>query len=416
VLVGLTGGLVVWFYTLLLPSFADARLLPASFLREGPFGVEFLRPQALFGLDGMDPISNTMFWSALVNVGAFVGISLIARPDPAERAQATQFVDSLAEPPTPRRWLVPATVGQVRGLLKRFLGRSGAEQALRSYPGRYDPAATADPELVQHVETLLAGSVGAASARLVVASVAGEEQFRSNEVMELLDEASQVAALEERHRIARELHDSVSQALFSMTLHTRAAELALEKEGGDREGKAAQSLAELRNLTQGALAEMRGLIFQLRAEALHNDGLAVAVRKHATAVATWSGLDVNVDAPEQRLPLEERAEEGVYRVIQEALSNSVSHARARHIDVRLVYQADPAEPMPDGTLLVEITDDGIGFDPRAPRPGHHGLEGMRERVEELGGRFAVDSRRGSTTVRAVLPGILRQQLSGTEAR
>jgi Na+/proline symporter len=98
VLVGLVAGFAAWAYTLLLPSFADAGLLPASFLREGPLGIELLRPQQLFGLAGMDPISHAMFWSALLNIGGYVAVSLAGRPNAAERAQAVQFVEILAEP------------------------------------------------------------------------------------------------------------------------------------------------------------------------------------------------------------------------------------------------------------------------------------------------------------------------------
>ena len=411
VLVGLVAGFAVWAYTMLLPSFADAGLLPAAFLEQGPFGIELLRPEQLFGLTGMDPVSHAMFWSALLNIGGYVGVSLAGRPGAAERAQAVQFVEALAEPATAARWHGRVTVGELRELLRRFIGRAGAERALRSHP--VDPARPvsadeqAHPELVQHIETVLAGSVGAASARLVVASVAGEEQLRTGEVIEIIDEAAHVAALEERHRLARELHDSVSQALFSMTLHTRAMELAMRKEGVDPHGPAARNLTELRSLTQGALTEMRALIFQLRPEALHQEGLAVAIQRHAAAVASREELAVTVTAPDERLPLAERAEEELFRVVQEALNNSVKHAGAGQVSIRLERSAEPAE-----TLVIEVSDDGVGFDPEAPRPGHLGLNGMRERTEHLGGRLTIASRNGSTTVRAVLPGILRQATAG----
>ncbi|MBQ0986230.1 SpoIIE family protein phosphatase [Streptomyces sp. F63] len=193
VLVGLVAGFAVWAYTLVLPTFADAGLLSASFLREGPLGLGLLRPQQLFGLAGMDPISHAMFWSALLNFGGYVAVSLADRPDAAERAQAVQFVDVLEEPVRERRWQVRATVGELQSLLERFLGREGAQRALRSYPGRKpgSPAAEAPPELVHHAEAQLVGSVGAASARLAVAAVAGEEEVGTDEVMEMIGEASQ---------------------------------------------------------------------------------------------------------------------------------------------------------------------------------------------------------------------------------
>jgi len=408
-LAGLAAGFAVWVYTLLLPTFAQARLLPASLVRSGPWGLHLLRPTQLFGLTGMDAVSQAMFWSLLANVGLYVAVSLASRPSPAEQSQAVLFVDALADPAGARRWRGRASVGEVRALAERFLGPAGVEKALREH-GRErkldtSPGAVADPELLEYVEALLVGSVGATCARLVVASVVDEEQRGPDKLIAIVDEASQLAALEERHRLARELHDSVSQALFSMTLHTRAMELAIQREGLDPDGPVCQNLAELRNLTQSALTEMRALIFQLRPGALHEEGLTAAVRRHAAAVAAQEGLDVRVDAPQDCLPLDDRAEEELFRITQEAVRNSVKHAHANRIDIRLAEDAAAT-----GTLIVEVTDDGVGFWPDAPHPGHLGLKSMRERAERLGGRLTVDScPAGPTAVRAVLPAILRQQ-------
>jgi signal transduction histidine kinase len=187
-----------------------------------------------------------------------------------------------------------------------------------------------------------------------------------------------------------------------MTLHTRAVQLAAQQQGWDPQSRIVRGLAELRELTQGALTEMRALIFQLRPDALHEEGLVVAIRRHAAAVAAREGFDVSVHAPDERLPLDDRAEEELFRVVQEALHNSVKHARPSRVDIRL---DEPAGTV--GTLVVEVTDDGVGFDPDVPRSGHMGLDSMHERTQRLGGRFTVDSSpAGSTTVRAVLPDIL----------
>jgi signal transduction histidine kinase/DNA-binding LacI/PurR family transcriptional regulator len=210
---------------------------------------------------------------------------------------------------------------------------------------------------------------------------------------------------EERHRLAGELHDSVSQALFSMNLHTRAVQLAVQQQGVDPDGRIARGLAELRNLTQEALTEMRALILQLRPDALHEEGLIAAVRRHASAVASREGIDVRVLADGDHLPLKEDAERELFRVVQEALHNSVKHARPGRVDIRL---AEPAGA--PGTLVVEVTDDGIGFDPTIPYPGHLGLAGMRERTARLGGSFTVNSCPTGTTVRLVLADILGRPL------
>ncbi len=207
---------------------------------------------------------------------------------------------------------------------------------------------------------------------------------------------------EERHRLASDLHDSVSQTLFSMTLHTRALQLGVQQ-SGDGHGRLVRGLAELRNLTHSALSDMRSLIFQLRPDTLHDEGLVNVVRKHAHDVASRENLDVRVQASEDRLPLDERAEEELLRVIQEALHNSVKHARASRVDIRLVESAEVP-----GTLVVEVTDDGVGFDPDIRRPGHLGLETMRERTVRLGGRLTFESSSVGSTVRAVLPDLLLQ--------
>jgi len=217
----------------------------------------------------------------------------------------------------------------------------------------------------------------------------------------LLGEVEGKAALEERHRLARELHDSVSQALFSMNLTARATQIAVQQAGVDPDGPVARGMAQLLELTQGALAEMRALIFQLRPEALHEEGLTAAVRKHAAAVAAREGLEVHVYADEDRLPLEEVAEEELLRVVQEAVHNCVKHAHPHHVDIRLAgVTGDP------GSLVVEIEDDGCGFEPSAPHPGHLGLDTMRERTERLGGRLVVESSSAGSRIRAVLPGVL----------
>ncbi|SDP98840.1 histidine kinase [Lentzea jiangxiensis] len=401
VFAGLLGGFVVWAYTLLIPTFTDAGIVDLAFLRDGPFGIEALRPYALFGMTGMEPVVHSLFWSMLVNLGAFLTVSLLGRTSAAECAEAVVFVDGVDS----RRTLTrrsPVTVRSLRDLLERFVGRTTARKALDDFADqRAMPlalGADAPNGLVEHVESVLAGSVGTASARILVSSVVSEEKLTAEEIIDLLDEASQFATLEERHRLARELHDSVSQALFSMTLHTRAVELAVVKEGNDPEGAVVQGLAELRSLTQGALAEMRAALFQLRPDALHEDGLVQAIRQKAKAIAAREGIDVHVDTSHDRLELDERSEAELFRVVQEAAYNSVKHADPTRIDIRIHRK--------DGHLVVEVTDDGKGFDTTGTFPGHLGLGCMRERITKIGGELTITSPpEGSTTVRAVVPNV-----------
>jgi signal transduction histidine kinase len=247
-----------------------------------------------------------------------------------------------------------------------------------------------------HVSRILA-KLGAAS-RVEIARVVIGEHDRAATA-----ELAETHRREERLRLAGELHDSVSQALFSISLHTRAMQLAAEQRGWDDQDPVVRGLADLRALSQGALAETRELIFQLRPEELHREGLAAALRRHAVAVTARENFPVEVHAPQQRLPLSEQAEEELFRLIREAVHNSVKHARPNRIDIRL--QESTEAP---GTLVVEVADDGAGFDPTASHQGHLGLQTMRERTGRLGASLSIDSAPGAgCTVRVVLPAALR---------
>jgi PAS domain S-box-containing protein len=223
----------------------------------------------------------------------------------------------------------------------------------------------------------------------------------------LFRRAQAVASAETRQAIARDLHDSVSQTLFSVTLQVRAAQAALRKIGLGEDHPAAWALAEVSELNHGALAEMRALIFELRPGALAEEGLAAAVSKHAAAVAAREGIDVVVTGPADRLPLSPEAEEQLYRLTQEALNNVIKHARTMTASVAVT--SGPAE------VTVVIRDDGIGFDPSFGRPGHLGLASMRERVTRLGGRLDIASAPGAgTTITATIPaGLPPDQGGGT---
>jgi PAS domain S-box-containing protein len=212
----------------------------------------------------------------------------------------------------------------------------------------------------------------------------------------LFRRARAVAAAETRQALARDLHDSVSQTLFSVTLQVRAAQAELRTAGLGEDHPAARALAEVSELNQGALAEMRALIFELRPGALAEEGLVAAVSEHAAAIAAREGIDVDVTGPADRLLLSPEAEEQLYRLTQEALNNVVKHART--VAASVAVTADSSE------VTVVIHDDGIGFDPALGRPGHMGLASMRERVTRLGGRLDVVSAPGrGTTITATVP-------------
>ncbi|AXS80191.1 sensor histidine kinase [Dechloromonas sp. HYN0024] len=198
---GLLAGFVVWLYTLLLPSFAKSGWMPSGFIETGLFGIGWLKAQALFGLAGMDEISHCLWWSMLANIGAYVGVSLHSRPDAVEASQAERFVDVFrfdARNAEARLWRGKASPDALVGLLERFLGATRARQQLAAYAGARKVAdwrkLPADADFVEFAEAELAGAIGSASARVMVASVAQEEDLGLEEVLDILDEATQVRA------------------------------------------------------------------------------------------------------------------------------------------------------------------------------------------------------------------------------
>jgi signal transduction histidine kinase len=231
--------------------------------------------------------------------------------------------------------------------------------------------------------------VFAALTTLCLAAIVSERRRAALELAESQRREGERAALE-RQRIARDLHDSVSQSLFSTTLHVRTAQHALEREQPDATGPVGEELNEIGQLTRGALAEMRALIFELRPGALAEEGLLAALAKQAAALSAREGLVIEVDGPDAHLPIGPEAEEQLYRLGQEALANVVKHARASTATVRIA--AD------DHAVTIEINDDGRGFDPAAVGPEHFGLRSMQGRVADLGGRLEITSAPGRGTV------------------
>src|SRR6266487_1706427 len=200
----------------------------------------------------------------------------------------------------------------------------------------------------------------------------------------LYEQAQELAAVEERQKLARELHDSVSQALYGIALGLHSARIQLERD--PRELPA--SLDYLLSLAEVALVEMRALIFELRPESLEREGLVAALSRQGAALQTRHDMLVVMDLCEEpALPL--TAKQELYRIAQEALHNTVKHAHASKVDLVLRQTAN--------AVILEACDDGVGFDPLGSFPGHLGLRSMQERVSHLGGRFQIESAPGQGT-------------------
>jgi signal transduction histidine kinase len=221
-LVGLLAGSLMWGYTLMLPSLAKSGWLNAAFLTQGPWGVSWLRPEQLMGLQGLDNLTHSLFWSLLVNLGGYVGLSLMRAPSGQEASQALLFVDVFKRTTSARPvfWRGRATVPELLRLSERFLGAERASRLFEGYARRSGvvglQAIAPDARLVQFVETQLAGAVGSASARALVASSVEEETLTPDDVLRILEETSQLRA----H--SQELEEK-SASLERATLQLRTA-------------------------------------------------------------------------------------------------------------------------------------------------------------------------------------------------
>jgi signal transduction histidine kinase len=201
---------------------------------------------------------------------------------------------------------------------------------------------------------------------------------------QLLAAAREKVTLDERQRLARELHDSVSQSLYAIQL---GAEMAREQLDQDPAG-VAQPIDDVIRLAEASQAEMRALIFELRPELLEKEGLVAALNRQIEAVRTRHGIAAQVmTSAEPELPVE--VKQALHRIAQEALWNMVKHARARRLDIHLEAEGD--------SVMLEVADDGVGFDPNESFPGHFGLSSMHERATGAGGSLEVVSARGRGT-------------------
>ena len=227
--------------------------------------------------------------------------------------------------------------------------------------------------------------------QLALLAAIGQQVGVAVENARLYDQAEQSAQVAERSRLARELHDSVTQSLYSMTLYAEASARLL---GAGQPHEAAEHLRELRDTAQEALREMRLLIFELRPSALDKSGLAAALQTRLDAVETRGGMqaELRVEGKEHLSPI---VQEELYHIALEALNNALKHSKAHRVQVCLRFE-------PASTFL-EICDDGVGFEPVVARSGGgYGLSGMADRAQKIGGALQIESAPGIGTKVRVL--------------
>ena len=215
-LAGITIGFAVWFYTLLLPSFADLGIVGRNILTAGPWDIAALRPQALFGLEA-SPLVHGVIWSLALNVAAYVGFSLAWPPTSIERLQANVFVPSELAPISPsfRLWRSSVTVEELTTAIARYLGEERTRTAFESFAAArrisLDPKHEADIHLLRHAEHLLASAIGAASSRLVLSLLLRKRMVSTKAALKLLDDAS--TAIQYNREILQTALDHVRQGI-----------------------------------------------------------------------------------------------------------------------------------------------------------------------------------------------------------
>ncbi len=442
---GLVGGFLVWAYTLMLPSVAKSGWIDAGILKDGPFGWTLLAPERLFGLEGLDPMSHALFWSLLVNLGLYVGLSLWRAPSGREASQALLFVDVFTRgradgTAPPVFWRGKAERDDLIALASRFLGPAGARALIAEEARAAGPAGPeAEARLVDLVERRLAGVVGSASARVLVASVADEAPLDMKDVAEILEEASQLRvyalALEEKSQALeaagaelREAYaklmtlDELKDDFMSSVTHELRTPLTairavaeLRRDTPDMEEEQRAEFLAIIVAESERLGRLVNQVLDLaKIESGHADWLiaevdlrrlAVDAAKSAGELFRARGATLALEVPPEVPPVRGDPDR-LTQVLLNLLSNAAKFVPAQGGVGRLAMKVEP------GAVVVEVHDNGPGV-PLADqasifekfrqggdaltRPAGTGL-GLpisREIVEHLGGKLWLDSTPGN---------------------
>jgi Na+/proline symporter/nitrogen-specific signal transduction histidine kinase len=448
-LTGLLLGFAFWVYCLMLPSLARSGWLKADLLNNGPWGLVWLKPEAFLGLGGLDSLTHALFWSLLANVGAYVGVSLWRAPSARETSQALLFVDVFhrKDDRRPVFWQGSAKVSALLPLAGRFLGAEQAQRQFELYAARVGVARVAqipaDAQLVQFVETLLTGAIGSASARVMVASVVEEEALDLDDVMRILDEASQLRAyshaledksqsleratdelreandkLKSLDRLKDDFMSSVTHELRTPLTSIRAlSELMRDDEDMDLAQRQqflgiivteAERLSRLVNQVLD-MAKIESGHAEWHSAPVDMRELLEQAASSMTETYREAGVALQLQLAQDVQPLQADADR-ITQVVLNLLSNAVKYAPRSTGQVVLNLQEE------SGGVTVEVSDNGPGIAPEQEamvfekfrqvsgdghyRPGGTGL-GLpisRQIVEHFGGRMWLRSMPGQGAV------------------
>jgi signal transduction histidine kinase len=348
--------------------------MDAGFLQHGPFGLALLRPEALWGLTGMDNLSHALFWSLLANAGLYVAVSLAWPPRAAEASQALLFVDVFERAAQDRVfWRGRARVADLVDLVGRFLGPVRAQALFEAHARDLGGLPLdADPKLVQFAETLLAGAIGSASARVMVASVVQEETLELTDVMRIVEEASELRHLNEQLKSLDRLKDDFMSSVTHELRTPLTSIRALSELMRDAPEMETEQRQEFLGLVVGETERLSRLVNQVldmaKIESGHADWLSADVDLGALleqAVLTTTelfrerGAQVHLHKPAE-VPTLRADPDRLLQVVLNLLSNAAKFVprQGGRVDVRLLVE-------PRG-LTVEVQDNGAGV-PAAQR-------------------------------------------------
>ncbi len=436
-LAGLLAGFGLWIYTLMLPSIAKSGWWQTDFVASGLFGIALLKPEQLLGLARLDYLTHSLFWSLLANVGLYVALSLARTPSAQETSQALLFVDVFDRKRSARPvfWRGRAKVADLLALAGRFLGAARANRLFEDYARTRGAAGVEaivpDAQLVQHVETQLAGAIGSASARVMVASVVEEESLGMDDVLRILDEASQLRAysqaleqataelraanerLQSLDKLKDDFMSSVTHELRTPLTSIRAlAELMVDDAdmpAGQRQQFLAIVVAETERLSRLVNQVLDMAKIESGHAEWHNADIdLVALAKQAAQTVQEllreRGAELVLQLPE-RVPTLRADPDRLMQVLLNLLSNAAKFVPARHgrIELRLIVGADaatievqdngPGVPAAQRELIFEKFRQG-GGEANRPQGTGLGLPISRQIVEHFGGRMELRSVRG----------------------
>ncbi len=451
-LAGLLAGFVIWAYSLLLPSFGPGVFLPAGVLEHGPFGIGWLKPQALFGIEGIDPVVHTVLWSMSLNTGAFVLFSILSFPQPMERLQGAQFVNVFQHSGNPQGW--SGGLAQAEDLMvmaQRILGpdeaqalfqRAAVEQGL----GGYLPDPT--PDFLQKLERELSGSVGAATAHAMVSQIMGRATVSVEDLLAVADETAQMmeyssqleAKSAELTRTARQLR-AANEKLTQISLQKDAflSQISHELRTPMTSIRAfSEILRDGDDLDQGLLAKYSDIIHQeaIRLTRLLDDLLDLSVLENgqvnlniregslqdlinqalASTGAENSGLRIRRIGISDEIVMETDLDR-LAQVFINLIANAQKYCDAEdpELTIRVIER--------DNYLIVDFVDNGSGIPAQAQdmvfekfsRVSDHkaaggaglGLAICREIMLRLGGAIAYLPGQGGAAFRVSLPAKLK---------